>query len=106
MGIVSLYIFVYSYYKRVRAQSGLNLDVGHFSLVHAQRTKLVEFSTQQSLRKEVRDVALSPDKLDSQLTVFDVVTVFKESHLHVLVFTWRLRIVRSKDRSQVATVHW
>ena len=86
-------------YKRDKAQSGLNLDFGHFSLVHAQRTKLVEFSTQQSLRKEVRDVFLSPDKLDSQLTVFGVVTVFKKSHLHVLVFTWRLRIVRRSTPS-------
>ena len=67
LGIAPLYVFVYSYHKRIRAQSGLNVDVGHFNLVHAQRTKLVEFSTQQSLRKEVRDVALSPDKLDSQL---------------------------------------
>jgi len=104
VGIVSGYIFVCSYYKRVRAQSGLNRDFGHFGLVHAQRTKLVEFGTQQSLRKEARDVFLSPDKLDSQLTVSDVATVFEESHLRVLVFTWRLRIVRSKDRSQVATV--
>ena len=46
---------------------------------------------------EVRDVALSPDKLDSQLTISGVVTVFEESHLHVLVFTWRLRIVRSEE---------
>ena len=106
VGIASLYIFVHSYHKRVRAQSGLNLDFGHFSLVHAQSTKLLEFSTQQSLRKEARDVALSPDKLDSQLAVFGVVTVFEESHLHVLVFAGRLGIVRSKDRSQVATVQW
>ena len=106
-GIVSLHIFVHSYHKCVRTQSGLNLDFGHFSLVHAQCTKRVEFSTQQGLRKEVRDVVFSPDKLDSQLTVFfDVVTVFEESHLHVLVFAERLRVVRSEDRSQVAAVQW
>ena len=72
-----LYIFAYSYHKRVRAQSGLNIDFGHFCLVHAQRTKLVEFTMQQSLCKEARDVVLNPDKFDSQLTVFDVATVFK-----------------------------
>ena len=96
-GILSLYVFVYSYYKRVRAQSEFNLDFGHFGLVRAQRNKLLEFSMQQSLRKEVGDVAVSPDKLDSQLTVLNVATVFEESHLHVFVITWRLRIVRSKD---------
>ena len=60
---------VYSYHKRVRAHSGLNPDLGHFDLVHAQSTKLVEFGTQQSLRKEAVGVVLSSDELDSQLTV-------------------------------------
>ena len=104
MGIVLLYIIVYAHHKRVRAQSELHLDFGHFYLVHAQGTKLIELGTQQSLRKEVGNVLLSSDKLDSELSAFDIVTVLEESHLHVLVFAGRLRIVRSEDRSQVVTV--
>ena len=99
-------MFVYAHHKRVRVQSELNLDFGHFYLVHAQSTKLIEIGTQQSLRKEVGNVLLSSDKLDSQLPALGVVTVLKESHLHVLVFARRLRIVRGEDRSQVATVQW
>ena len=99
MGIESLYIFVHSYHKRVGAYSGLNLDLGNFDLVYAQSTKLVEFGTQQSLRKEVGDVALSSNELDCQLAVFDVATMLEESHLHVLVFAWRLRVIRIEDRS-------
>ena len=104
MGIVSLYIIVYAHHKRVRAQSELHLDFGHFYLVHAQSTKLIEIDTQQSLREEVGNIFLSSDKLDSELSTFNIVTVFEESHLHVLVFAGRLRIVRSEDRSQVSTV--
>ena len=64
MGIVPLYIFVYSYYKRVRAYSGLNLDLGHFDLVHTQNTKLVEIDTNEGLRKEVGNIILGSDELD------------------------------------------
>ena len=47
VGIVSLYMYiiVYAHHKRVRAQNGLNLDFGHFYLVHAQSTKLIELGT-------------------------------------------------------------
>ena len=106
MGIVSLYIIVYAHHKRVRAQSESRLDFGHFYLVHAQSTKLIEIGTQQSLREEVRSVLLGSDKLDSELSTFDIVTVLEESHLHVLVFAGRRRIVRSEDRSQFVTVQW
>ena len=106
MGIVGLYIIVYAHHKRARAQSELHLDFGHFYLVHAKSTKLKEIGTQHSLRKEVGNVLLSSDKLDSELSTFGIVTVLEESHLHVLVFAGSLRIVRSKDRSQVATVQW
>ena len=42
-GVVAFYyIFAYAHHKRARAQSELNLDFGHFYLVHAQSTKLIE----------------------------------------------------------------
>ena len=106
MGIVSFYIIVYAHHKRVRAQSELNLDFGQFYLVHAQSTKLVKLGAKQSLRKEVRDVLFRSNELDSQLSALDVVTVLEEPHLHVFIFAGRLRIIRSEDRSQVATVQW
>ena len=71
------------HHERVRAQSELNLDFGHFDLVHAQSTKLVELGTQQSLREEVGNILLGSDELDSKLPALDIVTVLKESHLHV-----------------------
>ena len=86
MGIVLLYIIVCVHHERVRAQSESHLDFGHFYLVHTQGTKLIELGTQQSLRKEVGDVLLSSDELDSKLPALDIATVLEESHLHVLVF--------------------
>ena len=101
-----IYIFVYARYELAAEQSELNFDFSHFDLVHAQSTKLVELGTQQSLCKEVGNIVLGSDELDSELSALDVVTVLEESHLHVFVFARRLRIVRSEDRCQIVTVQW
>ena len=84
----------------------LDFDLRHVAFVHAPRTELEKVATQECFREEVGHVDLSANKLDTDLTAFDVVTMFEESNVEVLVFTRSLRIVGRKDASQVATVEW
>ena len=78
----------------------------HVAYVHAPRTELEKVTTQEWFREEVGHVDLSANRLDTDLTAFDVVTMFEESNVELLVFTRSLRIVGRKDASQVATVEW
>ena len=84
----------------------LDFDLRHVALVHAPGTELEKVATKECFREEVRHVDLSANKLDTNLAAFDVVTMFKESNVEVLVFTRSFRIVRGKDASQVVTVEW
>ena len=84
----------------------LDFDLRHAAFVHAPRTELEKVTTQECFRGEVRHVDLSANELDTDLAAFDVVTMFEESNVEVLVFTRRFRIVRGKNASQVATVEW
>ena len=82
----------------------LDFDLRHVAFVHAPRTELEEVATQECFREEVGHVDLSANKLDTDLAAFDVVTMFEESNVEVLVFTRSFRVVGRKNASQVATV--
>ena len=82
----------------------LDLDLRHVALVHAPSTKLEEITTQQRLREEVRHVLFSAYEFDTTLTALDVITMFEESNVEVLVLARRFRIVRSEDASQIIAV--
>ena len=84
----------------------LDFDLRHFAFVHAPRTELEEVATQECFREEVGHVDLSSNELDTDLTAFDVVTMFEKSNVGVLVFARSFRIVGGKNASQVATVEW
>ena len=66
----------------------------HVALVHAPSTKLKEITTQQCLREEVRHVVLRAYEFDTNLTALDVITMFEESNVEMLVLARRFRIVR------------
>ena len=74
----------------------LDFDLRYVAFVHAPRTELEEVATQECFREEVRHVDLSANELDADLAAFDVVTMFEESNVEVLVFTRSFRIVRGK----------
>ena len=84
----------------------LDLDLRHVALVHAPGTELEKVATQECFREEVRHVVLSADEFDTDLAALDVVTMFEESNVEVLVFTRSLRIVGRKGASQVFAVEW
>ena len=74
----------------------LDFDLRHVAFVHAPRTELEKVATQECFREEVRHVVLSADEFDTDLAALDVVTMFEESNVEVLVFTRSFRIVRGK----------
>ena len=78
----------------------------HVGLVHAPGTKLEKVGKQKRFREEVGCVALSAALFDTDLAAFDVVTMFEESNVEVLVFPRSFRIVRGENASQVTTVEW
>ena len=82
----------------------LDLDLRHVALVHAPSTKLEETTTQQRLREEVRHVIFSAYEFDTNLTALDVITMFEESNVEMLVLARRFRIVRSENASQIIAV--
>ena len=82
----------------------LDLDLRHVALVHAPSTKLEEITTQQCLREEVRHVVLRAYEFDTNLTALDVITMFEESNVEMLVLARRFRIVRSENASQIIAV--
>lgn len=84
----------------------LDLDLRHVTLVHAPRTEFEKVATQECFREEARHVVLSADEFDTDLAALDVVTMFEESNVEVLVFPRSFRIVRGEDASQIATVEW
>ena len=67
----------------------LDLDLRHATLVHAPRTEFEKVATQECFREEVRHVVLSADEFDTDLAALDVVTMFEESNVEVLVLTRR-----------------
>ena len=82
----------------------LGLDLHHVALVHAPSTKLEEITTQQCLREEVRHVVLRAYEFDTNLTALDVITMFEESNVEMLVLARRFRIVRREDAAQIVAV--
>ena len=82
----------------------LGLDLHHVALVHAPSTKLEEITTQQRLREEVRHVIFSAYEFDTNLTALDVITMFEESNVEMLVLARRFRIVRREDAAQIVAV--
>ena len=82
----------------------LDFDLRHVALVHAPGTELEKVATQECFREEVRHVVLSADEFDTDLAALDVVTMFEESNVELLVFTRSFRIVRGEDASQVVAV--
>ena len=84
----------------------LDFDFRHVGVIHAPGTKLEKAGAQKRFREEAIHVALSADEFDTDLAAFDVVTMFGESNVEVLVFPRSFRIVRGKNASQISTVEW
>ena len=72
----------------------LDFDFRHVGLVHAQGTKLEKVGAQERFREEARHVFLSVDEFGTDLAAFNVVPMFEEANIEVLVFLRSFRIVR------------